>query len=230
MVVMSFFKPNSKYLFVPIITASYLFVLLIATFNLTLSIKTAIYFALFYLMLVLIPARVLRWNIFSKTGVKLKLAWLLARRKQFGISAGFMVLLHSGLAIFFYSGIRQGLFFLPFYTSKEIILGVLAEIIFVIMLITSIEVIISKLGKYWKPMHRFVWLAVGFATLHSQIASASYVGKNSLLALGMFSLIIIFALFDLIQALLKKRDPKVAVITLILLGMGLAIGFLVFFS
>jgi DMSO/TMAO reductase YedYZ heme-binding membrane subunit len=223
-------KPNSKYLFVPIITASYLFVLLIASFNLTLSVKAAIYFALLYLMLALLPTRLLRWNLFSKLQIKLKLAWLLARRKQFGISAGFMVLLHSGLAIFLYSGIRQGLFFLPFYYSREIILGVLAETVFIIMLITSIEVIISKLGKYWKPIHRFVWLAVGFATLHSQIASTSYIGRNSIIALGLFGILIVFAVFDLIQALIRKRDPKIAILTLVLLSTGLAIGLIVFFS
>ena len=68
-----------KNLWLPIVILSYLPVLFIAAYDLFAGVKVAIYTALVYLALALIPARLVRWNLF-KGEIRRKLGLVFAER------------------------------------------------------------------------------------------------------------------------------------------------------
>lgn len=96
-------------------------------------------------------------------------ALYLKARRAIGVSAFFFGLVHGTIAFFFLFGGLQGLSFLvPPYTNGFII-AVVALLILAAMAATSFDSMVIRLGKWWKWIHRFVYLAGVFILIHALI-------------------------------------------------------------
>ncbi len=80
-------------------------------------------------------------------------------RKALGLSAFLFALLHASFAFFGLLGGFEGLGFLSGKYILAISLSFSALVILTVLAITSYEPFIRRLGKKWKIIHRFVYLA-----------------------------------------------------------------------
>lgn len=187
-----------------------------------LAIRLAVWIGLFFLCLTLMPVRLMRW---IKMPV-LILAKFVANRRQFGITAGLMFSTHAMIAIYKYNGLNTF-----FFLSPEIIPALIADAINIVMLVTSLQYLNNKLGKYWKLLHRLIWFAVPVAFFHSLMAANSYSGHTDLLSFLVFGSLLAFVLLDVIVLKLLKRLPtSVPWLTLGITAAGVVTGLLLYLS
>ena len=100
-------------------------------------------------------------------------------RKPLGLVAFLFVCVHVGLYIFGKPTFMGSL--IDRLTQPTfIIFGVIAFIILALMAITSFKFIMKRMGRFWKPLHRLVYLAGILMMLHS--TQAILTGKR--IALG----------------------------------------------
>ena len=79
-------------------------------------------------------------------------------RKALGLSAFSFALFHVFISFFRLLGGFEGLKFLSQDYIPPILIGFTSLIVLSILALTSIPTIVKKLGKYWKPLHRIVYL------------------------------------------------------------------------
>ena len=89
--------------------------------------------------------------------------WLLRRRKHFGLGSFIFATVHA-LHYIRDTGDLGSLWFEAFYI--EILVGWLALVIFLVLALTSNRASTRRLGRWWKPLHRFVYLAAALSFLH----------------------------------------------------------------
>jgi sulfoxide reductase heme-binding subunit YedZ len=110
------------------------------------------------LMLALAVTPLRRW--FPRQGWT---AWLIARRRYFGVAAFAYALLHATVYV-----IRQGN--LPKILAEAldagILCGWLAFAIFLPLALTSTNGAVRRLGRAWKVLHRFVYAAAVLTFAH----------------------------------------------------------------
>lgn len=210
---MSFWERNK--IWISLVATIYLVALVVGLVtDASWAVKFLAYMSIIMLAFTLAPARLIRW--FSKTPSSY-LTTLLAYRRSLGVTTGFSVLGHVFLAFLAYGDLD-----ITFYFSQPILPGALAEFVFVLMLVTSGTYLTGKLGKYWKPLHRLVWLTIPLIYVHALVANPAYDPFVHTHEPAMYMLIGIglLAVVDLVQALVTKRSAKVAVITLVILVAG----------
>lgn len=210
---MSFWERNK--IWISLVATIYLVALVVGVATDTSwAVKFLAYTSVIMLAFTLAPARLIRW--FSKSPSSY-LTTLLAYRRSLGVTTGFSVLGHVFLAFLVYGDLD-----ITFYFSQPILPGAIAEAVFVLMLVTSGTYLTAKLGKYWKPLHRLVWLTVPLAFVHSEIANLAYDPLQVTYVPARILLIgvALLAVVDLVQALVTKRDAKVAMVTLIIIIIG----------
>jgi len=114
-------------------------------------------------------------------------SYLLANRRWLGIYAFIFALIHVMLVFHF-------LFVWNFFQAMQNIyrlLGGIAILILALMTATSNNISIRKLGKYWKRLHYFVYLAIVLIIIHSFSIGLIFVK-------GLFVKVVIVAVFVII--------------------------------
>jgi DMSO/TMAO reductase YedYZ heme-binding membrane subunit len=104
-------------------------------------------------------------------------------RKALGVSAFFFALLHAYTAFF---NVVGGFAALPFVSGKFLLslaAGFTALSILTIMAITSLDWMIQKLGRYWKPLHRLVYFAAFMILLHGTTVTAHFLRMRVVMVL-----------------------------------------------
>ncbi|KXK07683.1 ferric reductase-like transmembrane domain-containing protein [Candidatus Dojkabacteria bacterium] len=216
---MKMIEQNKQWLLATAGNALILFLVSIVTDTATAG-KLAAYMALVFLILTLIPVRVLGW-LANDSRLKEPLRQLLSRRRDFGITSGLTILMHSGLMIISYSSIGNPQETILFTTSKEILPGLVAEVVFLILLITSNRMLTRKLGSKWKPIHRLVWLTLPLIVFHAISAAGVYTIRNtSILAVSAVALIMLAAIIDLMIRLFQRKPVRIQITTLAMLTIG----------
>ncbi|WKZ28189.1 MAG: ferric reductase-like transmembrane domain-containing protein [Candidatus Dojkabacteria bacterium] len=216
---MKMIEQNKQWLLATAGNALILFLVSIVTDTATAG-KLAAYMALVFLILTLIPVRVLGW-LANDSRLKEPLRQLLSRRRDFGITSGLTILMHSGLMIISYSSIENPQETILFTTSKEILPGLVAEVVFLILLITSNRMLTRKLGSKWKPIHRLVWLTLPLIVFHAISAAGVYTIRNtSILAVSAVALIMLAAIIDLMIRLFQRKPVRIQITTLAMLTIG----------
>lgn len=107
--------------------------------------------------------------------------WHINARKAIGNSAFVFALLHGTIAFFFQLGGFAGLFFLTDKYLTAITLSFSALVILCFMFITSFAFFITRLGIYWKPLHRLVYLACLFILLHALMLGTHFADLSGLI-------------------------------------------------
>ena len=167
------------------------------------------YLGVLFLIGALVPANLLRFERFARGGRRMR---ALARlRKPMGVSAGVWFVVHSVVSVRELFDLSLPL--LPQFARTGIVLGLLATLVFVVMLATSTDRAQRALGRNWKRLHRLVWFAVPLSLAHTLLASGVDSPSN-LLFVG----IIAFAGFE--YRALRRRGAREARAHLTLIGAG----------
>lgn len=201
-------KNNKIWLLISLVSSG--LVALTALQSKNLPIKLSVYLGILYLCLTLIPNNL---ALILPANLKKYPQMLAKYKRDFGISAGLMFLVHSFTAWSYY-----GKFEFNFFFEGEIILGYLANVIFVLLLLTSSQWSKKVLKTNWKKLHILVWAAVPLAFFHSNLAAVYYDGKiNPLAVIGFGSLY----LLAFIQLFFKKWQHFAIIFVAWLLGFAI---------
>jgi sulfoxide reductase heme-binding subunit YedZ len=91
-------------------------------------------------------------------------------RKPFGLYAAFYAFIHFLIFIGLDYGFRLTLIFPVLSQKTYLLVGLAALLILALLSATSLKIMIEKLGKKWKNLHRLVYLSAILALLHYFLA------------------------------------------------------------
>ena len=134
----------------------------------------------------ILPPNLLRFGRFSQERRVRALARL---RKPLGVSAGVWFVVHSAASVWEHFDLAKPLG--PQFAGTGILLGLVATLVFVLMLATSTGWAQRALGPNWKRLHRLVWFAVPLSLAHALVT-----GGLEPLAIVLYGGIMAFALFE----------------------------------
>ncbi len=112
----------------------------------------------------ILPSNLLRFGRFSQERRVRALARL---RKPLGVSAGVWFVVHSVASVWEHFDLSLPL--VPQFARTGILLGLVATLVFVLMLATSTGWAQRALGANWKRPHRLVWFAVPLSLAHALV-------------------------------------------------------------
>lgn len=214
-----FLKRNKLWL--KIITFMYsIAILILITAGKVWAVKFLGYLAITFLLLTLIPKRVGYWIKTPESIVKKYMIKAIIMRRDFGITAGMLMIVHVAIAMQYYGNLK-----LTFYFKPAILPAFISELIIFSLLFTSGTFLTKKLGKAWKPLHRLIWVVVPLLFVHIKEANEVYdpirnthgLANILLLSLGFI------ALFDLILSLRRKEPIKSQLMTFVYIILGMII-------
>ena len=167
------------------------------------TIKTSIYLGLTFLILTLVP---------------IHFKQLARYRRDFGITSGILITLHG---FFAFSTLLN--FSIEKLVQWTIVDGLVASILFVILLVTSNYSVQRKLGNKWRVIHAFVWFALPLSLLHALMAGRYY--TDEIPTLG-FIILGGLGLFGIGKIILPKTNLKESLrdASLVIVGIVFAIG------
>jgi len=166
------------------------------------EVSISVYLGIGFLLLTIIPSNVAKLLPANLKMWPQKLAFF---KRDFGITAGLLFLTHALLAWNIFGKLKP-----EFLLRGEIILGLLALIIFISLLLTSNKWSIRVLKKNWKRLHILVWAAIPLAFFHSSLAAVSFSNEMSPIALIGFGSLYLLAF---VQLFFKKWQHFVLVFT-----------------
>jgi len=134
----------------------------------------------------ILPSNLLRFGRFSRERRVRALARL---RKPLGVSAGVWFVVHSVASVWEHFDLSLPLG--PQFARTGILLGLVATLVFVLMLATSTGRAQRALGANWKRLHRLVWFAVPLSLAHALVT-----GGLEPLAVVLYGGIMAFAAFE----------------------------------
>lgn len=105
---------------------------------------------------------------FSVTPLSRQLKWpaLIRSRRLIGLFAFFFVLVHSAVFAVFYAELQWQILLREVFERPYITLGMASLMILSLLSITSTRGWQRRLGKSWKRLHQWVYLALPLALLH----------------------------------------------------------------
>jgi DMSO/TMAO reductase YedYZ heme-binding membrane subunit len=147
-------------------------------------------------------------------------------RKAIGVSVFFFAALHVYYAFF---SILGGFPVLPYLPPSYLVattLGAVSLLILSVMAVTSHKYFVKKLGRHWKPVHRFVYLVAIAIPIHALIIGPNFQQTKSLVAAALLvASVVLLALeeYRLYNYILKKYprvSPPVLLIILVFVFVG----------
>ncbi len=133
-------------------------------------------------------------------------------RKAIGVSAFLFALLHAEFAFFKILGGLQGIQVLEGRVVIAISLGNASLFILGIMAVTSLDALIKKLGRYWKPLHRLVYFAGILTIAHALMLGSHFTDISRAIPKIFFTALLILLSLETarIYSFLKKHIQKPA--------------------
>lgn len=146
-------------------------------------------------------------------------AALVRLRRPLGISAGIWFVAHSVVG---FAEPLEGSSLLAEAATPDIALGVVATLVFVLLLATSNRRAQRSLGRDWKRLHRLVWFAVPLALAHSVLSGLRFAGHVESPGVVLLGGLVIFA--AVVSGLSLWRGERRHPPHLALMGAGTATG------
>ena len=168
------------------------------------------------LVVSIIPSNLPRFGRFSQNQRLRSLARL---RKPLGISAGVWFVVHSAASVWEHFDLSLALG--PQFARTGILLGLVATLVFVLMLATSTVWAQRALGPNWKRLHRLVWFAVPLSLAHALVT-----GGLEPLAIIFYGGIMAFAALEYRAS--RERGTGGASTHLTLVGAGTLVSVLIY--
>jgi DMSO/TMAO reductase YedYZ heme-binding membrane subunit len=146
-------------------------------------------------------------------------AQLIHARRATGVSVLVFGCTHAYFAFFKQLGGFHGLLYLDQHYLVAISVAAIANTIFVFLALTSLDAMVRKLGKYWKRLHKCVYVASFLILFHALSIGSTFVDLHTaparLMLLAVFFLLILQALrVDRIQ---RPQGTKLGFFTLAVL-------------
>ena len=164
----------------------------------------------------ILPSNLLRFGRFSRNG---RLRALARLRKPLGVSAGVWFVVHSAASVWEHFDLSVPLG--PQFARTGILLGLVATLVFALMLATSTARAQRALGANWKRLHRLVWFAVPLSLAHALVT-----GGLEPLAIVLYGGIMAFAALE--YRALRERASAGAGTHLALVGAGTLVSALIY--
>jgi DMSO/TMAO reductase YedYZ heme-binding membrane subunit len=120
-------------------------------------------------------------------------------RQAVGISAFSFGLLHASIAFFSQLGGFAGLSYLGNRYLLAIGLSATALLLLAILTATSIQPLHVLLGRYWKPLHRLVYLAGILIVIHALMLGSHFVDLSATIPQIFFGLLLMLLLLELLR-------------------------------
>lgn len=136
----------------------------------------------------------------------------LVARRAIGVSAFFFALIHATIA---FLGLLGGFSALPYLPSKYLIaitLSFTALLILSAMAATSFNFMVRKLGKNWKRLHRFVYLATTLIVIHALLLGSHFQDLSGFIPQLFFIALFFLLLLELIRfdKFINSKFPTIA--------------------
>jgi DMSO/TMAO reductase YedYZ heme-binding membrane subunit len=109
-------------------------------------------------------------------------AILTRSRRAIGVSAFLFAMLHANFAFFGQLGGIKGLGYLPEGYVTPLLLGFIALCILTLMALTSFDFWVKRLGKGWKYIHRFIYLAGWLILYHAFTLGSDFAAPDGVVA------------------------------------------------
>ena len=166
-------------------------------------VQTFAFTALFFLYLALLISPLYQ----SFPGIPFKAVAVKARR-ALGVSAFFFAFLHGSIVVFSYFGGLDGLLHLPDAYRNAIVAGSVSLGILSILAVTSFDWAVKKMGKYWKRIHRLVYLA-GYLVLYHATTVGSHFSASTIHGSLVYVLVTVLLALESVRVTkaLVKRYP-----------------------
>lgn len=192
-----------KYIRYIILTAAILLALLLYFFNIGQYTHLSAFYAelgqnyallavaLIYLSLIITPI----YFAFPKLPFK---PVAIKSRRALGVSAFIFALMHVFLEFFKVFGGFSNLQYLHGKYLLAFLLGLIALLVLAAMAATSFNYAVKKMGKYWKALHRFIYLAGSLIVIHVLIIGsdfANFLEFESLMYLAALMVLLILQAF-----------------------------------
>lgn len=153
------------------------------------TVNTGLY-GVILLVLALVPANLLRIRWFKR---RKPIRFLAGLRKPLGISSGVWFVAHTIVGVVEYLSLSWAL---PGQLLiGDMLVGVVAMLVFVALLATSFSAAQRRLGKSWKPLQRLAWFAIPLALVHT-IFSAMRLHHLEMTPVWFLGAIVVFAGFE----------------------------------
>ena len=154
-------------------------------------------------------------------------------RRAIGVSAFLFALLHAYNAFFGQLQGFAGLQFLSFSYLFPIFLGATSLLILFLMTLSSTNYAVVKLGKYWKRLHRFVYVVGLLTVIHALLLGTHFANLSTLIPEIFFIMLAILLLLEAIRIDRYLRQkfismPQFGISLLIVIGL-IVFGFLSIF-
>lgn len=187
------FKPSL--LIVPINVAAAAIVSTISVFGAGDMVAPTATVGTLLLFLTLIPSNLLRFGPFAVRGSRSRnLTSALAKlRAPLGISSGVWFVAHSLISLELFDLAAP---LLTQFAAADIVMGVVATLVFVAMLATSSEAWKHMLGKNWKRLQSLVWFALPLALGHTVLSSLRFNGSIEPPTTALLAGLVAFAAFE----------------------------------
>jgi len=154
-------------------------------------------------------------------------------RRALGVSAFIFALMHALLEFFKIFGGFSNLQYLYGKYLLAFLLGFVALLVLAAMTATSVNYAVKKMGKYWKILHRFIYLAGFLVVIHVLIIGSDFANFSELEPL-MYLVALLFLLilqaFRVDAWFVRKYQilkPKLifSILTVLILFSGVALYF-----
>ncbi len=175
--------------------------------------------ALFFLYITLLPSAL--YSNFSRLPWK---AVVIKSRQSLGLSACFFAILHAEISFYFLLGGINGLYYLQKEYLLAVALSSFALTILVILAITSHHKMIAKLGRYWKPLHRMIYIAALAITVHALILGSHFRELSTLIPRVFFIALVFLLTLEILRfdKYIFSKFPSLPKLTVAsLIGLGL---------
>lgn len=137
-------------------------------------------------------------------------------RRAVGVSVFFFALLHGTIGFFNnLSGNLASVFFLAPRHQFALVASSTAFIIYALMALTSFDIMMEKLGKRWKQLHRFVYLAAILSIFHAFLIGSHFTTPTAIIPVIANFLSLTFVLLEVaatihrtIRSQVISRTPR----------------------
>lgn len=174
----------SLWVYLSIVSIILAFILYLITKDTTDFLTVTAFLSMIFLALTLIPGNIGKLLPIANEPIKKYIFKLIAKRRDFGIAFGVVILAHAIFAEYKYYN-----FDILKALTPDIIPGGIALLLIVLMLLTSNFSIQKKL-KSWKVIHSIIWFTIPLVLVHGVFSSFSYKGD-----LGIVNIITTLLLF-----------------------------------
>jgi DMSO/TMAO reductase YedYZ heme-binding membrane subunit len=141
-------------------------------------------------------------------------------RRGTGVSAFLFASLHATMAFIYSLGGLNGVLALTGNAQLAFFSGLAALLILLLMTLTSLDYMVKTLGKYWKPLHRFVYLAGYLILIHAAAFGTDFLGRT-IISHIVYGLVVILLSLEAnrIIVYLTKKNEKVKPYRLLLFSL-----------